>query len=50
VTSAPGASQLVVQDDVLYWLDSTRAPFKRLSLTAGASAVALFTQSAVPEY
>ena len=49
VTSAPGARQLVVQNDVLYWLDSTRAPFKRLSLTAGASAVALFTQSAVPE-
>jgi hypothetical protein len=49
VTNAPGPSQLVIQNDVLYWLDSSRAPFKKLSLTIGAAAIALFTKSPMPD-
>ena len=49
VTRAPGPSQLVVQNDILYWLDSSSAPFKRLSLAGGATPVALFQSFSAPE-
>ena len=49
VTSTPGPSQLLVQNDILYWLDSSSAPFKRLSLASGATPIALFQESPVPE-
>src|SRR5690348_708830 len=49
VTSTPGPSELVVQNDVLYWLDSTSSPFKMLSLAGGAPAVTLFHEAPVPE-
>ena len=49
VTSTPGPSQLLVQNDILYWLDSSSAPFKRLSLASGATSIALFQESPVPE-
>lgn len=49
VTNAPGPSQLAIQNDVLYWLDSSRAPFKKLSLTSGATPIALFTESPMPD-
>ncbi len=49
VTSTPGPSQLLVQNDILYWLDSSSAPFKRLSLASGATPIALFRESPVPE-
>ena len=49
VTGTPGPSQLVVQNDILYWLDSSSAPFKRLSFASGATPIALFQESPVPE-
>ena len=49
VTSTPGPGELVVQNDVLYWVDSTSSPFKTLSLAGGAPAVALFHEAPVPE-
>src|SRR5882762_6110788 len=49
VTHAPGPSQLVVQNNAVYWYDSSNAPFKKLSLTSGASPVVPMAEAPAPD-
>ena len=49
VTAATEPSRLAIQNDVLYWLDATDVPFKKLALTGSATPAGLFQELPAPE-